>query len=175
MSTTGASHGPSAVHPRSDCRLGSRQPGHGHAIGAAGIVLNWDVGPTRRWVVAAAAALHMLHRAWTYLVYAERRLGTGAAPLSAAECRVVPTDLGGGSSYRSQRYRPSAVHGGCVAVILVVSYWLGCHDRRAPCHNRDDRPACGRRSRSVRQASRTSRAFRRVVGSWRSASPRLDR
>jgi hypothetical protein len=46
------------------------------------LFLNWDIAPARRWVVAAAAAVYVLQRAWTYIVYAERRLATGTAPLS---------------------------------------------------------------------------------------------
>jgi hypothetical protein len=47
-----------------------------------GLFLNWNAAPARRWIVAAAAALYVAHRAWTYLVYAERRLATGTSPLS---------------------------------------------------------------------------------------------
>lgn len=47
------------------------------------IFLNWDVAPTRRWIIVASAIVYLLQRVWTYLVYAERRLATGTAPLSS--------------------------------------------------------------------------------------------
>ena len=48
------------------------------------VFLNWDAGAAPRWVVVAAAALYVLQRSWTYIVYAERRLATGTA-LSAED------------------------------------------------------------------------------------------
>jgi hypothetical protein len=49
------------------------------------IFLNWDAGSRRRVLVTGAALIFLIHRIWTYLVYAAPRLETGTHPLSAAD------------------------------------------------------------------------------------------
>ncbi len=60
------------------------------------LYLNWHAEPARRGIVLIAAALYVVHRGWTYLVYAERRLATGTSPLSEADVawytRTLATD-----------------------------------------------------------------------------------
>src|SRR5262249_61070347 len=46
------------------------------------VFLNWNTEPRRRWIIVIAAVIYVVHRAWTYLIYAERRLATGTSPLS---------------------------------------------------------------------------------------------
>jgi hypothetical protein len=50
----------------------------------------------RRWVIVIAVGIYVVHRAWTYLVYAERRLAAGTSPLSEADVewytRTLATD-----------------------------------------------------------------------------------
>jgi hypothetical protein len=60
------------------------------------VFLNWNTEARRRWVIVIAAGIYVVHRAWTYLVYAERRLATGTSPLSEADVewytRTLATD-----------------------------------------------------------------------------------
>jgi hypothetical protein len=49
------------------------------------LLLNWNAEPARRWIVVVACVLYVAQRVWTYLVYAERRLATGTAPLSQSD------------------------------------------------------------------------------------------
>jgi hypothetical protein len=51
------------------------------------LFLNWSAEPTRRWTVLTGSVVYIIQRAWTYLVYAERRLATGTQPLSEADIR----------------------------------------------------------------------------------------
>src|SRR5262249_44930089 len=46
--------------------------------------LNWNTEARRRCIIVIAAGIYVVHRAWAYLVYAERRLATGTSPLSKA-------------------------------------------------------------------------------------------
>src|SRR5262249_11068250 len=60
------------------------------------VFLNWNTEARRRWIIVIAAAIYVVHRAWTYLVYAERRLATGTSPLTEADVgwytRTLPPD-----------------------------------------------------------------------------------
>src|SRR5262249_30173435 len=49
------------------------------------VFLNWNTEPRRRWIIVIAAVIYVVHRAWTYLICAERRLATGTSPLSEAD------------------------------------------------------------------------------------------
>src|SRR5262245_49131894 len=35
------------------------------------VFLNWNTEARRRWIIVIAAGIYVVHRAWTYLVYAE--------------------------------------------------------------------------------------------------------
>jgi hypothetical protein len=60
------------------------------------VFLNWNTEARRRWIIVIAAGIYVVHRGWTYLVYAERRLATGTSPLSEADVgwytRTLATD-----------------------------------------------------------------------------------
>ena len=60
------------------------------------VFLNWNTEARRRWIIVIAAGIYVVHRAWTYLVYAERRLATGTSSLSEADVewytRTLATD-----------------------------------------------------------------------------------
>lgn len=49
------------------------------------IFLNWDAGRRRRLLVVGGSLVFLVHRVWTYLVYAAPRVETGTHPLTATD------------------------------------------------------------------------------------------